>query len=74
MKQIHLDALPDDEVYFISNDGRGIIKGFVREIKLLNTGGVEYILSAEDRLHWTGLVADTKEELVAKFNTISAEA
>ncbi len=73
MKQIHLDALPDDEVFFLSNNSRGIGKGVVTQVKLLNNGGVEYTIRDGGDLHWSGIVGSTKEELVAKFNVISAE-
>jgi hypothetical protein len=73
MKQIHLDALPDDEVYFLSSKSKGISKGVVEKVAVLNKGKVEYTITSENGIDWVGIVAFTPPELLAKITASFSE-
>lgn len=66
MKQIHIDAEVGEVVYLLTPEG--VSTGTVDRITLINKG-IEYSVYSEHRTHWVGIVAHTKEELLAKITS-----
>ena len=64
MKQIHIDAEAGEIVYLLTPEG--VSTGTVEKVILTNKG-IEYTVMSNSHVYWVGIVAYTKEELLAKI-------
>jgi len=70
MKEIKIQAVPDDEVYFIPSNQVTITTGVIDKITFTNEG-IEYQVKADGHVFWTSIVHLTKEGLLELYKGIT---